>query len=715
VSIVRVALPVPLKQAFDYTYSEPLARGTRVAVPFGHRTLNGVVVECPTEPSSNLELKAITQVLDAEPIAHVLWWSFIEKAADYYFYPIGEVIQQALPKVIRGHHSLESLRPKAYQLFKPSNKVRGKNQLAAIEALTSGPKTSQQLRTLEINSTVIKRLVELEAIQEVPSIQSWPDTLLAETPPTPNDEQQAAINTINNCQKFQVIALNGVTGSGKTEVYLRAIEHTLSQRKHVLILVPEISLTPQTLQRFQSRFHVDMAVLHSARADREKAVDWVAAYDGRAKIVIGTRSAVLSALDNIGLIIVDEEHDGSYKQQDTFRYCARDLAVLRGKLHNCPVVLGSATLSLETLKNTRSGRYLRCDLNERATGALLPKIQVIDTRQKTKDTGFTEEALNAIATTIQAGRQVMVFLNRRGYAPTLICDHCGWIADCPMCYRHLTVHQRSRLLRCHPCDYQQHTLQRCPQCHSQQVQRVGEGTERCEERLASLFPETPIIRVDRDTANSANKLHQKLEKIEQAEAAIIVGTQMLAKGHHFARLDCVVVLDLDAGLHSADFRGAERTGQLLTQGMGRAGRESEGLVVLQTAVPDHPLLQPLIQAEYQTFSELLISERSRLGLPPFSASLLVRVNHPFEGEVNGLLTKLRALVDTLNIPDTQIFGPMPAPHELKGGRWHGQLFVTHKDRSQLRFIAAQLDHYIRSQRQKSGLRVSIDIDPRDMS
>lgn len=715
VPVVRVALPVPLKQEFDYSHTEALERGVRVTVPFGHRTLNGIVTDNVELPDTTQTLKNIQSVIDLEALNQSMWWSFIEKASSYYFYPLGEVLQQALPKVIRGSLPLNALRPKAFARTSAEASVRGIKQIEALELLEDGPKTSAQFRSRGISSSVINRLVELALIEETDIDDYWPANLLDETPPEPNDEQQHAIELITHADEFKVTALNGVTGSGKTEVYLRAIEASLSKQRQVLILVPEISLTPQTLQRFKSRFNVEMAVLHSARADKEKAIDWVAAHDGRAKIVIGTRSAILCSMPNLGLIIVDEEHDGSYKQQDTFRYCARDLAVLRGQIHNCPVVLGSATLSLETLHNIDTGRYQRCDLNHRATGAKLPTVEVIDTRSKTKDTGFTHEALEALAETVANNRQAMVFLNRRGYSPTLMCDQCGWIADCPLCYRHLTVHQRHRLLRCHPCDHQQNLLYSCPSCHSQQITRIGEGTERCEDRLTELFPNVPIIRVDRDTANSSNKLNQQLEKIESSDAAIIVGTQMLAKGHHFARLDCVVVLDLDAGLHSADFRGAERTGQLLTQVIGRAGRESEGKVLLQTAVPDHPLLQPLLINDYERFSQLLIEERSRLKLPPFSASLLIRVNHPFENEVNTLLRQLRQYVDRQNIHGIQVFGPMPAPHEFRGGRCHGQLFITHPDRKTLRFIAANLDQALRSVRQKSGLRASIDIDPRDMN
>ncbi|WP_298635875.1 primosomal protein N' [uncultured Umboniibacter sp.] len=712
--IVAVALPVPLKRNFHYRSSEPVLPGCRVRVPFSNRELVGTVVE-DTDTTHEGELKAVIDIIDDVPLGNARWWQLVNFTARYYLAPLGDVIDSALPKNLRDGRALSDYRADWFQLAETDASVKGVQQQRCIEALKSGPMEWLQLREAKVSKATLKRLLELKIVVEYDHTGAETPWKLTQAPPTPNSEQQLAIDAITRSEGFKPWLIDGITGSGKTEVYLRTIEHCLAQGQQALVLVPEIALTPQTLERFSARFATRIAVLHSGLARGARCEDWVSAADGLARIIIGTRSAIFAPIPKLGLIVVDEEHDLSYKQQDGFHYNARDLAIVRAKHANCPVILGSATPSLESLANAERAAYQRLELSARAGGAAKPQVELVDTRQSSRDTGLTAAALDAVSACLARGEQALIFINRRGYSPALMCQHCGWIADCPSCTRHFTVHQRHQQLVCHHCDVAQPIAHRCPHCFSQQLDRVGEGTERIEERLGELFPETPTIRVDRDTTRSAQQLAENLDRVNNGEPCILVGTQMLAKGHHFERVTLVIVLDIDSGLYAADFRAPERTGQLLTQVMGRAGRAAlAGQVLVQTTLPDHPLLQTLLSQPYRVYSSMLLAERQRFGQPPFSAAALLRADHPHQHQVDQCLSLARNFcANAIQHGTLQCQGPMPAPLAMRNGRQRGQLWFFATHRSGLHNAMQALDELLRKSKLVGGLRWSIDIDPQD--
>jgi len=716
-AITAVALPVPLTGVFHYLSEHSLADGIRVRVPFGHRELIGITITTKQQPPEGVTLKPILEILDEDPIGDTQWHSFIKAASSYYINPIGESYHNALPQLLREGRKIDEFRAPLYKLLDPSESVKAKKQQEIIELLKVRPMSWDQLREAGAAKAALNRLLELEIVAQIAPACSLGEWSLKAAPLTPTDEQQQAIAQINSSEHYQAHLLFGITGSGKTEVFLQTIAHTLKQGKQVLVLVPEISLTPQTVRRFADRFNAQISTLHSGLAKGLRTQNWVDAHDGRAHIIIGTRSAIFSHIPKLGLIIVDEEHDLSYKQQDGFRYSSRDLAVLRAKQSDIPVVLGSATPSFESFVNAQHQRYRQLNLTQRATGARLPEIKIVDTRQEAKDTGFTQTALTEIYATLQRGEQALVFINRRGYSPVLMCEDCGWIAECKSCTRNFTVHRKQQRISCHHCDIQHPIPHTCIHCKGQRLSSVGEGTERCEERLTQLFPDTPVVRIDRDTASSQRQLKEQLDIVDSGEPCILVGTQMLAKGHHFAKVTLVLVVDIDAGLYSADFRSAERTGQLMTQVTGRAGRAAlKGHVVIQTALPDHPLLLSLVQDPYEEFARRLIAERARLNQPPYSAAALVRTEHPHFQEVMAFLERVnRYLAPQMPKVEGEIFGPQPAPLEMRNGRFRGQLWVFAKQRQLLHHLMRALDREVRANKLIGGLRWSIDIDPQDHS
>ena len=483
---------------------------------------------------------------------------------------------------------------------------------------------------------------------------------------------------------------------------------TLAAGKRVLVLVPEIGLTPQTLERFQQRFEDELVALHSGLTDKERHNAWLQAHHGEASIVVGTRSAVLTPLPDLGLIVIDEEHDASFKQQDTLRYHARDVAIFRASQAGIPVMLGSATPSLESLHNAQNGRYRHALLRERAGGRQRPQLETIDMRRQQHDQGISERLRYRIADHLGQGQQVLLFLNRRGYAPSWFCSACGWMADCPFCDSRLTYHRGRHQTICHHCGYQSRPETRCPDCGSHELMPLGAGTERAEEALEQWFPTVPIIRFDRDAITNADSLNRQLERTREAGPAILVGTQMLAKGHHFEGVTLVGILDLDAGLFSADFRSRERTGQLLVQVAGRAGRgDAAGEVLLQSWHPDHPFFEPLLQQDYRRFSEQLLSERQPAGLPPYGFLACLRSDSAFPQRAEDLLADMADYI--MQQPGVRVFGPLPAILSRRAGKHRFVLVVQSDRRSQLHAALEPLvRHYPRQQRQVSW---HLDIDP----
>ncbi|WP_407464760.1 primosomal protein N' [Xanthomonas campestris] len=735
VTTLRVALPVPLPQLFDYLPLQdtdvdgPDRVGCRVRVPFGPRELIGVVVERGQQPSAE-GLRAALDWCDDTPLlvdelARSLHW-----LARYTHAPLGEAQASALPGPLRRGEPLADTHAWAWQLTEAgrtgAGSLRAGSRPALLAALLlAGPLTEEPLEQQLPQWREAARNLAKRGYAERVAVAA--DTLPARpgTGPQLNDEQQAATDAIRAGSGFATYLLDGVTGSGKTEVYLQAIADCLAAGKQALVLVPEIGLTPQTLGRFRARLGVPVHALHSGLSDGERARVWAAAWRGEAKLIVGTRSAVFTPLPNAGLIVIDEEHDGSYKQQDGIRYHARDFALVRGKALDVPVILGSATPSLESLHNAYSGRYRHLRLSRRAGDARPPRVRVLDVRKRPLKDGLSPEVLAGIGATLARGEQVLVFKNRRGYAPVLLCHDCGWTAACQRCSTPLhqtpmTVHAGGRRLQCHHCGARQPAPLACPACASLALQPQGIGTERLEERLVEAFPEAPVVRIDRSTTQRRDALETQLARLG-TDAGILVGTQILAKGHDLPRLTMVVVVGIDEGLFSADFRAAEKLAQQLIQVAGRAGRaDRPGEVWLQTHHPEHPLLQTLVNGGYHAFADAELQQREAAGFPPFAHLALFRAEAKDVAAANQFLIAVRALVGAQTpapspaITPVECYGPMPAPMPRRAGFQRTQLLLSAAQRSALhRVLDAQMPA-IHTLPQARRVRWSLDVDPIDL-
>ncbi len=526
-------------------------------------------------------------------------------------------------------------------------------------------------------------------------------------------EQQQAVSTIGaSLGRFQPFLLDGVTGSGKTEVYLALIEQVIAQGKQALLLVPEIGLAPQTVRRLRERLGVSVQVLHSNLAEGDRARAWLRARSGEAKVILGTRSAVFTPLPQAGLIVVDEEHDSAYKQQEGFRYHARDLALLRARALDVPVVLGSATPSLESLANVKAGRYQSLHLRARPGAIRPPQVQIVDMRAQRLEHGLSPALLAAVADTVARGEQALVFRNRRGYAPVLLCHACGWHAECPRCEHPLTLHAGRRQLICHHCDYSSRVPEQCPACQAPDLKPQGQGTERLEEALAARFTDVPVLRVDRETTRRRDAFEQLLEGLHEDRPAILVGTQMLAKGHDLPNLTLVAIVGVDEGLHSVDFRASERLAQLVVQVAGRAGRASKpGRVLLQTHHPDHPLLRQLLAQGYAAAASSLLDERRSIDLPPYGHQVLLRADAHQREHVDAFLADAHAALAGASL---QIAGPMPAPMPLRAGRHRGQLLIEATSRSALHAVLRPWHQSLWRLPSARRVRWSLDVDPIDL-
>ena len=730
--LLEIALPVPLRRCFDYfapigTNPAGLQPGLLVRVPFGHQELIGIIVRVKTESVQNLdklrpalEIIGSRPTLDSELLDLCLW------AADYYQCPPGEALQTALPVLLRQGEPAQLRGEPVFQLTTEGKGLpvgalkRSPKQAALLAALqTHGQLNRNELSLLEIPRTIAKNLIDkglVTLVNVAPDASAPSSQLLREQPLALSEEQQTAFAQINY-SSFQTYLLDGATGSGKTEIYLQAIEQTLRQGKQALVLVPEIGLTPQTLERFQRRFNLPIAALHSGLNDRERLDAWLLARDGIARIIIGTRSALFTPLKEPGILIVDEEHDGSFKQQDGFRYSARDLAAVRAHRLGIPLILGSATPSLETLHNALQGRYQYLRLKARAGNAKPPEIELLDIRGEILHEGFAQASIDAIGDTLGKGNQALVFLNRRGYAPTLECHDCGWLANCNHCDARMTVHQTPRHLHCHHCDHQRGLPKRCPSCNSSKIQPIGQGTERSEVVLQQLFAAHKVIRVDRDSTRNKDGMQKLLVDVHSGNPCILVGTQMLAKGHHFADVTLVVIIDADAGLFSTDFRGAERMGQLLLQVAGRAGREQKsGRVILQSHHTDHPLVQTLVQQGYHALADLILQERQITQLPPYRHLALIRAESKQAIAAVDFLKFARHLAEQLQPPHPLLnyLGPLPAMMEKRGDRFRYQLQINSAQRKPLQQLLSQLALQLELSPLAKRIRWSIDVDPQEM-
>ena len=729
--LIQVALPVPLYSVFDYRVigDEMPALGCRVRVPFGRRRLIGIVV-AHVETSAATGLKSIEAVLDAEPVLDDGLLNLGYWLAQYYHYPLGDVFAVMLPTLVRQGAMLDfrqrfwrQVRPATAQDFSPSAKKQ-KQQMALFElqvaASPTGTVSEDQLLLQGIEAPYLQKLQQKGLIEEFCALPIRPaHATLRASALALNAEQQHAVNAIwNACDReiYQGFLLNGITGSGKTEVYLQAMQRVLARGQQVLILVPEIGLTPQTYQRFAARFEAQVLMLHSGLNDTTRLSGWQQSRLGYAQIIIGTRSTILYPFANLGLIIVDEAHDQSYKQQDTLRYHASNVALYRGYQLNCPVILGTATPSLESLHLVLQGKLTQLQLTQRAGDAKPAQLQLIDARKYAWQHGLSAPLIHAMQQTLAKNEQVLVFLNRRGYAPILLCDACGWQADCPRCDAHLTVHlQPVSLLKCHHCDWQQPLPKLCPSCGSSNLDPMGMGTSRLVEGLTQLFANTPVIQIDRDTTRKKDSWASVYTRIAENPSAILVGTQMVAKGHHFPNVTLVAMPNADRGFLSADFRSPEYTAQLITQVAGRAGRaDKAGLVLIQTLQPDNPALLGLVRQGYLSFAKQLLLERQLLGLPPYAYACLIRVESHSLEKNQQILQAAMALLPTrskLQTEGVRVQGPVDAPMAKKNSRFHSQLLILSQHRGTRHAIVSQWWSQVMALPIARYARLTIDIDP----
>lgn len=736
--VLRVAVNAPLRSAFDYLAPPGLTpaevpMGARVRVPLGRRSTVGVVVEHALSPTVGAgSLKAVHELLDPDPLLDAHLMQLLRWAADYYHHPLGEVIAAALPKSLKlggpalGTTTVWRLTNSGREALAAGSATRARSQLALMTLLSS---SAEGLAATELASGMPNWRAAALALRKRGWIESCALAVTAASPPgsrippdpsatTPllSAQQAEAVSQIDAATgHYETFVLQGATGSGKTEVYLQCASRVLARGGTVLVLVPEIGLTPQLVSRFRERLNTPIAVIHSALSDAERLAAWRAARAGDARIVLGTRSAVFAPLPRLQLIVVDEEHDSSYKQYDGgCRYSARDLAVMRAHQSAVPIVLGSATPAFETLLNATRGRYRTLLLPRRDDQAPPPHLALIDLRAHSMRQGLAVPVIDAIRRHLAQRGQVLVFINRRGYAPTLLCTSCGWIAPCPDCDARLTVHSAQQELRCHHCGHTANLPERCTRCGFT-VKPVGQGTERVEQTLAELFPGEPLMRLDRDSAGSAAELNAIMQSVHSGQTRILVGTQMITKGHHFPDVSLVVVLNADQGLFSTDYRAAERLAQTIVQVAGRAGREKlRGEVLLQTEYPDHPLLQSLLAGGYEGFAATALAEREAARWPPFGRLALLRASSETPDGALEFLSAARAQAPDSPHDLVRLLGPVPATLARRAGRYYAQLLVESAERVPLhRFIEQwlpQIEQLGRSRR----VRYVLDIDPIDI-
>ncbi|MBW8851255.1 MAG: primosomal protein N' [Xanthomonadales bacterium] len=758
-SVLRVALPVPLPRLFDYW---PPATGTavvggRVRVPFGSRSLVGVVAAIGApDPAHADALKTAEAVLDETPLLAGELWASLQWLVRYTHAPPGEVLATALPVALRHGEPLPVTHAWAWRLTEAgrtgASRLRGRPRRLADRLGEATIDEDVLFESMPVESMLVASMPDAgmpDALRDDASAGGWRSAAralagrglaervavaagatapAAQPGPELNDEQREAVEALRARPGFQPWLLEGVTGSGKTEVYLHAIADCLARGRQALVLVPEIGLTPQTLQRFRRRLGVPVQALHSGLSDPERARVWAAAWRGEARVIVGTRSAVFVPLPEAGLIVIDEEHDGSYKQQDGIRYHARDFALVRGKALDVPVLLGSATPSLETLHNAAAGRYAHLRLRRRAGGARAPAVRVLDVRKRALEAGLSGDLVLRIREALDAGGQVLVFRNRRGYAPVLLCHDCGWSAQCRRCSTPLrgspmTVHGGGRRLQCHHCGARQTPPAACPDCASLALQPQGVGTERLEALLAERFGDVPVLRVDSASTRRKDAL-EKLFADLGTRPGILVGTQMLAKGHDLPNLTLVAVVGIDEGLFSADFRASEKLAQLLIQVAGRAGRaERPGEVVLQTHHPEHPLLQTLIQGGYDAFAEAELAQREAAGFPPFAHLALLRA----EAQHADLPMAFLHAAKTALLPFAArrgpreavadgllLDGPVPAPLPRRAGLHRAQLLLTAPQRRSLHAALDAAMPALHALPEARKVRWSLDVDPVDL-
>ncbi|WP_430009497.1 primosomal protein N' [Methylophaga lonarensis] len=720
-SIVQVAVPCPLRQTFDYLSeldADSWQPGMRVKVSFSGRNVIGIVVSSKNNDSVDQKtLKNIEQRIDEQALIPQTLFDIIVWVSRYYHHPIGECFQAALPKQLRRADAAQLQYETYWRLAKnrqPEQRLGKKQQqiINLLEQHQNALSDSQIKKQLGSCKSSLEGLQKLELIQadqtaKMPlfngNMQDHSQTL--------NSDQQSIVEIVwQHKDSFQPFLLHGVTGSGKTEVYIELTARMLEQGKQVLVLIPEIGLTGQFVERFYARLGSQIVVMHSSVSDSERKQAWLLARDGAAKVIIGTRSAIFTPLLNPGLVIIDEEHDSSYKQQDGLRYHARNIAMVRGRNHGIPVVLGSATPSLESLHLASQGRYQKLQLTERAGGAQLPKVELVSTEGLSES--ISPQMLQAIEKHLARGNQVLLFINRRGFAPILMCHECNWQAHCKHCDARMVVHQHRNILFCHHCGYIQRLPDECPDCGHKELKHYGAGTEKIEQSLARRFANYPVIRIDRDTTQAKNAFAEIVAEIQSGEPQILVGTQMLAKGHDFHNVTLVGIVDADHGLFSADFRATENLAQLVVQVTGRAGRgQKKGQVMIQTSQPDHEFWRHLLHQNYASVAEALLQERTQLMMPPSHYWVVIRSEAMIQNEAMQLLFDVLSVMQKYPSPEVILLGPVPALMEKKAGRYRAQLLLSCAQRKPLHQLLDQTLPEISKLKLARKCRWSVDVDP----
>jgi primosomal protein N' (replication factor Y) len=714
----RIALNRPLRRLFDYQVPEGMVItcGQRVTVPFGRTIATGLIAAMDTTPPEGITLKTIQTCCDQWPALPQETFRLLSWASDYYQHPLGECLFTALPPALRrGQPAKEKADPHwktlAGEDVLPANASRQRALMTWLARYPAGAATRQIIQAgfshAQIRSLRDKQLIEET---EAPTVDAEEAPALA-GPQLSIAQREAAKQLSKPGSGFSTTLLYGITGSGKTEIYLDYLKQHLDASAQALVLVPEINLTPQTVARFERYFGTRVAVWHSALNDAQRLNAWLKVRNGEPIILIGTRSAVLLPFTRLKTIIVDEEHDSSYKQGDGFRYSGRDTAVYRGFLNNCPVILGSATPSLESIHNCQSGKYKLVTLEERAGAAKPPAIKLLDIRSRPLQAGLSRAALDAIRRTLDNGQQALVYVNRRGFAPVMMCFDCGHMVECPRCDTRLTFHRRDNAMRCHHCDYQMAATDICPKCDSDAFKPVGQGTERAEDFLAETFPDTPIVRVDRDSTQRKGSIQAILKQVNSGKPCILVGTQMLAKGHDFPGVTIVVVVNADGGLFSVDFRAPEQLVQTLIQVSGRAGRgEHPGDVLVQTCHSDHPLLQSLSRGDYLPVADQLLTERKTGALPPFRAMAIFRAEADSMEKSLQVLDRIRPLIRNDRL---EMWGPLPALIARRADRHRAQLVMLSEHRKELNAILTRTCQTLDETKLPGGLKWMIDVDPQE--
>ena len=718
----RIAVNVPLSDGLlTYSHSEPLPQGTRVLVPFRNKTVVGIVWETDIAPDMDVaRILGVRTAFSDEPPLPQNWRDLLSFTSRYYHYPTGQAVFAALPQGLKETRAVEMPQPPLFYALNEAGRAQTPpparfNKKAALwDALLSGEMTMAALK--QVNAQAAKLIEDWAE-------QGWIETTEAAKPVLRSsefqlnaDQQKASDEIQTTFGSFQPFLLYGITGSGKTEVYFNAMAKVLAQGRQVLFLLPEINLTPQLLKRVENRFaDVPTAVLHSQMAAGKRTQDYLRAMLGQAKLVIGTRLAVFTPMDDVGLIVVDEEHDGSFKQDNELRYHARDLAVWRAKQSGCPVVLGSATPSLESWHKAQSGAYRLLQLTERAyTAAQLPQVDILNVGRLKLDNGFSPQALQLLKQNFEAGGMSLVYLNRRGFAPALFCGDCGHTFGCPNCSAKMVLHQRARQLRCHHCDHREPIPFKCPDCGNQDLTAVGHGTQRVEETLRAFLPKATVVRVDRDSTAHKNDWADLYRRIADNEIDILVGTQMLAKGHDFARLNLVIVLNADGSLYSADFRAPERLFAELMQVSGRAGRaDKPGKVLIQTQLPEHPVFAAVKAQDYAVFAENELNERQMFAMPPFGFQTAVRADAPRVADAMEFLNAAKETLAPLLPESVSQFGAAPMLMVRLAERERAQIFLESTSRQDLH-RAVSLWVQVLQQNRDGKIRWSVDVDAQEM-